>query len=108
MIAGTVHDHVRTKLPVGFEPLGLQAVKNIEEPVQAFRVRTGAERPAAPEPRGGCASFDRARHRLPLTLAACAAFLVLINVFTGLDEFWAKWPLAVMGLVAGLRWARSL
>ena len=38
-ISRPVYDLVRNKLSVGFEDLGDQAVKNISEPVQAFRVR---------------------------------------------------------------------
>jgi TolB-like protein/class 3 adenylate cyclase len=45
-ISGTVHEQVEGKLPVGFEDLGEQAVKNIPKPVRAYRVRTEA-RPAA-------------------------------------------------------------
>ena len=38
-ISRTVYDQVRNKLTVGFDDLGDQPVKNISEPVQAFRVR---------------------------------------------------------------------
>src|SRR6476469_3120696 len=39
VISGTVHDQVRSKLVVGYEYAGPQQVKNIAEPVPAFRVR---------------------------------------------------------------------
>jgi adenylate cyclase len=37
-IAGTVYDQVKTKLALGYEDLGTQAVKNIAEPVRVYRV----------------------------------------------------------------------
>src|SRR5438876_1451571 len=37
-ISGTVHDHVKNKLALGYEDLGEQAVKNIAEPVRVYRV----------------------------------------------------------------------
>ena len=39
VVSDKVQSEVRTKLDVGFDDLGPQAVKNIAEPVQAFRVR---------------------------------------------------------------------
>lgn len=108
VIAGTVHQHVRTKLPVSFEPLGAQAVKNIEEPVDAFRVHAGAGRSTVRGPRRSPTADARSFDRLTLTLAVVAAFIVLINVFSGLHEFWAKWPLAGIGLALALRWIRRL
>jgi class 3 adenylate cyclase len=45
-ISGTVHDQVAGKIPETFEFMGEQALKNIEEPVRAYRVVTG-ERPSA-------------------------------------------------------------
>ncbi len=39
VVSGTVHEHVRAKLDVGFDDLGPQEVKNIVEPVHAFRIR---------------------------------------------------------------------
>jgi adenylate cyclase len=44
-ISGTVQEQVRHKLEVGYEDLGEQSLKNISEPVRAYRVR-----PEAPVP----------------------------------------------------------
>jgi TolB-like protein/class 3 adenylate cyclase len=38
-VSNTVHDHVRDRLPFGFEDLGEQQVKNIARPVRIYRVR---------------------------------------------------------------------
>jgi adenylate cyclase len=43
LVAGTAHDYVRNKVKVRFDDLGSQALKNIAEPVHAYRV---AGRPA--------------------------------------------------------------
>jgi len=37
-ISGTVYDHVKNKLPLGYEYRGEQTVKNISEPVRVYRV----------------------------------------------------------------------
>jgi adenylate cyclase len=37
-VSGTVYDHVRNKLALGFEFLGEQKVKNIAEPVRVYRI----------------------------------------------------------------------
>src|SRR2546426_11913770 len=36
-ISGTVYDQIKTKLALGYEDLGAQAVKNIAEPVRGYR-----------------------------------------------------------------------
>src|SRR6201993_214013 len=38
-ISGTVQDHIGTKLPLSFTDLGEQQVKNIAQPIRAYRVR---------------------------------------------------------------------
>jgi adenylate cyclase len=50
-ISGTVYDQVKTRLALGYEDLGAQAVKNIAEPVRVYRVRLEPEAvaPAARE-----------------------------------------------------------
>jgi adenylate cyclase len=45
-ISGATYDQVRKVLPMRFEDLGAQQVKNIEEPVRAYEV--GSEAPDAP------------------------------------------------------------
>jgi TolB-like protein/class 3 adenylate cyclase len=52
-VSNTVHDHVRDRLPLFFEDLGEQQVKNIARPVRVYRVRgagTAAKSPSAPAP----------------------------------------------------------
>jgi adenylate cyclase len=49
-IAGSVYDTVRTKLPLTYDALGEQSVKNIRHPVRAYRVRP---KPEAAAPRRG-------------------------------------------------------
>src|SRR5438094_3546385 len=50
-ISGTVYDQVKTRLALGYEDLGAQAVKNIAEPVRVYRVRleSGPTAPAVSE-----------------------------------------------------------
>src|SRR5262245_58425625 len=38
-ISGTVHDHVRYKLPLAYEDIGELRVKNIAHPVRVWRVK---------------------------------------------------------------------
>src|SRR5262244_3319544 len=38
LVSGTVFDYVRSKVRVGFDDLGTQKLKNISEPVRAYRV----------------------------------------------------------------------
>ncbi|MBI3796261.1 MAG: adenylate/guanylate cyclase domain-containing protein [Deltaproteobacteria bacterium] len=38
-LSGTVYDQVETKLPLQYENLGEQAVKNIKKPVRVYRIR---------------------------------------------------------------------
>jgi class 3 adenylate cyclase len=44
-----VRDHIRYKLPFGFDDLGEQTVKNISHPVRVFRLLPGGPPPAPPE-----------------------------------------------------------
>jgi class 3 adenylate cyclase len=42
-ISGTVYDQIKTKLALGYEDMGAQAVKNIAEPVHMYRVQLESE-----------------------------------------------------------------
>lgn len=109
-ISRTVYDQVRNKLTVGFDDLGDQPVKNISEPVQAFRVRLdgGAQdsgRKPGPPPRrfrAEPAGSDRARRiRRLRQRAVAAAFLIallcIINLVTSSGYLWFLWPTLFIG-----------
>jgi TolB-like protein len=54
LVSSTVHEQVRDRLPLSFEDLGEQQIKNIARPVRVYRVRDSAVRvvdqsPAAPQ-----------------------------------------------------------
>src|SRR5215813_7285860 len=38
LVSGTAYDHIKSKVKVGFDDLGPQMLKNIAEPVRAYRV----------------------------------------------------------------------
>jgi adenylate cyclase len=50
-ISRGVHDHVRRKLPYGFEDLGEQSVKNITQPIRVFRLIADATKAESPSGR---------------------------------------------------------
>jgi len=40
-VSGTVHEHVQRRLPLAFEDLGEQSLKNISRPLRVYRVASG-------------------------------------------------------------------
>ncbi len=76
LVSRTVHDHVRGKLDLAFEPLGEHRVKNIPEPVAVFRACLDGPRPSA----SGLPKRPLSRVRL-----ATAALLLLAGAATA---FW--------------------
>lgn len=128
LISSTVYDQVRNKVAVGFDFRGDLDVKNVEQPVRSYAVRIGADAvpdpaetppPAAeeredrdvrPQPteapparRGERGQGAGSRWRPYSGLIMAAAVVTTINLFTGLDSFWAKWPLLGIAIAAGLR-----
>jgi TolB-like protein/class 3 adenylate cyclase/Flp pilus assembly protein TadD len=84
-ISASVFDQVKSKLALEFEPMGPQQVKNITEPVVAFRLKPGSESiQAAPK---ATARPGRARGRWPLALAA----LGVIVIAAGGLAIWRPW-----------------
>ncbi len=49
-LSATVYQQVRNKLPMVFETVGVRRLKNVEEPVEIYRVAVGAPRTPAPSP----------------------------------------------------------
>ncbi|GLR86904.1 adenylate/guanylate cyclase domain-containing protein [Bradyrhizobium iriomotense] len=123
VISGSVYDHVRNKLSLGFDCLGQRPMKNVAS-VTSYRVTTGGrtagrdsfpvdESPAPQGPAVADALRIRDRHepstwmgfvsdwlailprpvRVALTVSC---FLILINVFTGMHKVWFHWPVAAL------------
>jgi adenylate cyclase len=119
VIAGSVHDQVRGKLEVGYEFAGPQQVKNIAQPVPAFRLRLYPElerrrwwqrHPRRDHHPAQLSSphrpFGRRWLLIPLIMIA---FFFLVNMFSnaaaGSDVIWFHWPSLGIGMAMALRWA---
>lgn len=131
VVASSVYDQVYNKLPVGFDCLGQQQMKNVA-PVVSYRVamagggdarqadatappRTGAPpRRDTPEPSNGPSAGPPTRLQsvahwfasLPRSIAAAitvAGFLILINLLSNPHKIWFHWPVAILLFVAVMR-----
>jgi TolB-like protein/class 3 adenylate cyclase len=93
-ISKTAFDHIESKLPLGYEFLGDQTVKNISKPVGAYRVLmeprvTSAEIPEEDKNVQG--------KRMPIMIGAIAVLVVAISL--GIWEFYIRRPSDVPALV---------
>jgi TolB-like protein/class 3 adenylate cyclase/Tfp pilus assembly protein PilF len=79
-ISGTVFEHIKDKLSLGYHYLGEQNVKNIPEPVRVYQILT------APEAAGKVIGEEKIRAK-KLRWAAVSA-LVLIIVAVGVLAIW--------------------
>jgi adenylate cyclase len=123
VVSSSVYDQVYNKLPVGFDCLGQQPMKNVA-PVVSYRVAMaggGDERRAeataappagapsprdTPEPRTGLQSAAHWFANLPRSVAATltvAGFLILINLFTNPHKIWFHWPVAALLFIVIMR-----
>ena len=96
-ISGSVYEQIKTKLAVGYEDIGLQAVKNIAEPVRVYRIRTDSRVPAPPQrkPRAG-------RSRLRGGLVA-VALLVLLGGAVGVWQLVSSYPFSLSQVMRAVR-----
>jgi TolB-like protein/class 3 adenylate cyclase len=81
-ISGTVFDQIKNKLDLSFEDLGLQEVKNIAEPVRAYRVQLDAKRSAASPPK----RKQKQSWKSIGVVVAIAVLLVIAGVYVWLGE----------------------
>jgi adenylate cyclase len=92
-ISGSAFDQVKNKLSIGFENIGPQAVKNIAEPVPAFRVVPG------PVSVQGTRAMPAAKRRWRIPVIAAA--VVVIVAIAGAVAWWQPWaPKVDPGLAA--------
>lgn len=111
LISGTVFDHVKDKLTVGFDSLGAQVVKNIPAQVSVYRVLLeGGVQPAPVEMpaatfRAGTDPREVRRHKFVISTATAGSFIAfffLLNMATG-SPLWAIWPSIPILLIYALR-----
>jgi adenylate cyclase len=81
-LSGVVRDQIGTRLPVALITLGEQRVKNIAEPVRAYRIGGTLDRASAPSASGPAWSLVRAG-----VLAAVAVMLIAAG-----GAAWWLWP----------------
>jgi TolB-like protein/class 3 adenylate cyclase len=84
-ISGSTFEQVRNKLPIGFEDIGPQKVKNIAEPVPAYRLV--ADRGSVPAGVNAAALPGGARRWLMPAMAAA----VLVIIAAGGLAVWRPW-----------------
>jgi len=129
MLSQSVYDQVKTKMALGFDPLGPQHVKNVTEPVETYAVRLGGrnepqERETTQNDTGGGTAgaasppdwdkdtqvlangFEQARRWLraqPRRVRSCVfmiAFFFVLNLLTsGLSTLWFIWPSLPFGMM---------
>ena len=116
VVSSSVYEQVYNKLPVGFDCLGQQQMKNVA-PVVSYRVAMaggGDRRPGeatagpqagaplrreAPEPPRGLRAVSDWFASLPRSLAmaiALSGFLILINLLSNPHKIWFHWPVAFL------------
>jgi TolB-like protein/Flp pilus assembly protein TadD len=86
-ISGNVFEQIRHKLSLGFEDMGQQEVKNISEPVSAYRMVPG-QTPATGAP---VTESGRGRNWRLLAIAT----VVAISISAGVLAVWRPWEAAV-------------
>ena len=115
-ISGTVFEQVRKKLDIGFTFIGEREIKNIAEPVAAYRVQVdsaaiGVRPGEALQPQGSQAQHAgqdaeaalAAWRRHAWRLGAIATFLIIINLITSPGRLWFYWPMLGFALFLALR-----
>lgn len=114
-ISGTVFEQVRKKLDIGFDFIGTPEIKNIAEPVPAYRVLLdssapnqrshaadiSSREPASPDAQAADTALAR-WHRRAWRLGAVLIMLIVINLITSPGTFWFVWPMLGMGLALAL------
>ncbi len=113
LISGTVYEHVRNKLALGFDFLGAQAVKNIADAVSVYRVLFHPEDHSeaslsslAPTPNRASAVGDDRLHRVALIAAKAVLLIALffaIDLFSSAPLTWFHWPSLAVLFGFGLR-----
>jgi TolB-like protein/class 3 adenylate cyclase len=79
LVSGTTYDHIKSKVKVGFDDLGAQSLRNIVEPVRAYRVTSS-------KPKDDAARGLQSREALPLPNKPSIAVLPFQNMSGDVDQ----------------------
>ena len=85
-VSKAAFDHIESKLPLGYEYLGEQTVKNITKPVGAYRVMMEPRVTMKAEGKEGERPKAQGVRRNPIVLGALAAIVVLV-IAAGVWQF---------------------
>jgi adenylate cyclase len=105
-ISQSTYEQVRNKLPLDYEYIGAQNVKNIAEPVGVYRVvlepgPMGVPRPAVPAPSTGTAGSQDRRWRTTITLIAASAMAAVV-LWLGYSNRSVFAPVSLVSRATGL------
>src|SRR5262249_39101215 len=90
-LSGTVYDQIETKVPLGYEYLGEQSVKNITKPVRVYRVAEPGSTPPL-------ARTAPKKHPVATRRAALVAVLVLVGIAGGVLLYRFRPPSSPVGV----------
>jgi hypothetical protein len=128
-ISRTAFDQIEDKLPLGYEYLGEQIVKNMPRPIQAYKVIFEPEKfteklvgqiskrmrehkqpeeivtglPQSKKSKAGGSDKKRFRKHL-MIYAGVIVFFTIINLFTWRGIVWFHWPALIWGLLQWIVW----
>lgn len=115
-ISGNVFEQVRRKLDIGFDFIGTPEIKNIAQPVPAYRVLVNGSAPtmqgmparsAPPQLDDAEAKFAAWRNRA-WKIAIVIAFLAIVNLITSPGRLWFYWPALGFALILILKFPAGI
>jgi len=115
-ISGNVFEQVRRKLDIGFDFIGTPEIKNIAQPVPAYRVLVPGSAPAthgtpartAPHHLDDAEAKFAAWRNRAWKVAIIIAFLAIINLITSPGRLWFFWPALGFALVMILKFPAGI
>lgn len=115
-ISGAVFEQVRKKLDFGFDFIGTREIKNIADPVAAYRIQVEGSAPAksatAPAQQSAPQSAPvqdealriRKWRQTAWRAAVLCGFLLIINLVTSPRSLWFFWPLLGFSMLLLVRY----
>ncbi|WP_298724759.1 adenylate/guanylate cyclase domain-containing protein [uncultured Ferrovibrio sp.] len=106
-ISGAVFEQVRKKLDIGFSFIGEREIKNIAEPVPAYRVLVDGKAATMPVQTAPSPGHENdpfvAWKRKAWRYGIISVVLIAINLLTSAAYLWFVWPILGMALILALR-----